>query len=538
MCQTLCSEVFHLIVKRRGRIIDFIDSGETNMELLVPKVHHKPTNKIPSTLEEKIIQFARSHLLFNPATQGVYYPIYISSSKAFHALFESSNPSEKHVSTPTFLGRVKSVYPTIQAMPPSFACCSKCQLYGNSMYELRLDLAKCRDTANRKKLEKDQIRLRKALEEHLAESFEERKYYKQQIDNARHTETKLMLSIDFKMPIVYPSLRQVTQKVFFAKRPLAEVFGIVNEGIGTGVCDLFFYNNELKGHNWQRVVALVYNYLNKRIDGSSVEKLIIRSDNCANQNKNRFMFMFLAYILIKFKLKSIRLDCMVPGHTKFSCDRYFGLLSVNVKRNNCYSMTELSQVADRIGKRSNNVFGHVVRPKDLLDFDLFLRSNFKGACTKFNTSTSRHFKVFEKDKVVFIKNKVNPGDKWSNCKRLYPKNTKYGVFFGEKNIPSMTAVKLTDLSVYKSMVDVASYIPLQEDRNLYLQEISKFQPDQDDSISMEVEFEDEDDQLVIAGNIAVLPEETEGSFAIPELSFSLPAANDDVLPEAFPLADS
>ena len=65
----------------------------------------------------------------------------------------------------------------------------------------------------------------------------------------------------------------------------------------------------------------------------------------------------------------------------------------------------------------------------------------------------------------------------------------------------------------------------------YLEEISRFRPEEESSLSMELDTDIEDDNLLIAGNIAVLPEEIAGTFPIPALSFSLPSSADVVLPE-------
>ena len=104
-----------------------------------------------------------------------------------------ADANSQHLSTPTFMKRVKELYPNVQIMPPSFACCSKCQLLGNSIYETRLDLNRCKDTDKRILLQKKIDRTKKTLEEHLAESFDERKYYKQQIEHSRTSKLTMML---------------------------------------------------------------------------------------------------------------------------------------------------------------------------------------------------------------------------------------------------------------------------------------------------------------------------------------------------------
>ena len=54
--------------------------------------------------------------------------------------------------------------------------------------------------------------------------------------------------------------------------------------------------------------------------------LKITCDNAGGQNKNNVTIWFYLYLVICGYYKSIELNFMIPGHTKFKCDGSFGLI--------------------------------------------------------------------------------------------------------------------------------------------------------------------------------------------------------------------
>jgi hypothetical protein len=54
--------------------------------------------------------------------------------------------------------------------------------------------------------------------------------------------------------------------------------------------------------------------------------LKLTCDNCRGQNKNNTTIQFLLYLIICGYYETIELNFMIPGHTKFSPDRNFGMI--------------------------------------------------------------------------------------------------------------------------------------------------------------------------------------------------------------------
>ena len=56
------------------------------------------------------------------------------------------------------------------------------------------------------------------------------------------------------------------------------------------------------------------------------KNLIVWSDNCGGQNKNKIVIMAYMFMIHFGLIKSIEHKFLVPGHTFLSCDRDFALI--------------------------------------------------------------------------------------------------------------------------------------------------------------------------------------------------------------------
>ena len=52
----------------------------------------------------------------------------------------------------------------------------------------------------------------------------------------------------------------------------------------------------------------------------------LQADNCVRQNKNKTMMWYLAGRTVTDQHHKIDIQYMLPGHTKFRPDSYFGIL--------------------------------------------------------------------------------------------------------------------------------------------------------------------------------------------------------------------
>ena len=108
-------------------------------------------------------------------------------------------------------------------------------------------------------------------------------------------------------------------------------FGIVEEGPRSNTYFLFDEGSTVeedgKGtHGVNAVVSFLHHYLTQH-KPLKEKRIIAQADNCVGQNKNKFVFWYYAFLIVTGQVKEVELHFLQVGHTKFSCDLFFGLLS-------------------------------------------------------------------------------------------------------------------------------------------------------------------------------------------------------------------
>ena len=88
--------------------------------------------------------------------------------------------------------------------------------------------------------------------------------------------------------------------------------------------------SEHVGKGADTVISLVNHFFNKK--GIGEKYLTIHADNCSGQNKNNAMIHYLAWRVLTGQHTKIVYSFMVPGHTKFSPDGFFGLIKLKLKK--------------------------------------------------------------------------------------------------------------------------------------------------------------------------------------------------------------
>lgn len=90
------------------------------------------------------------------------------------------------------------------------------------------------------------------------------------------------------------------------------------------------------------------------------EKLIIWSDNCAGQNKNRMMVFLLMFLVAHGHFKDITQKFLVSGHSFLSCDRDFAVIEKRKRNTKAFIPSELHDIV-RTSRHEN--------PFEVIDMD-------------------------------------------------------------------------------------------------------------------------------------------------------------------------
>jgi hypothetical protein len=116
--------------------------------------------------------------------------------------------------------------------------------------------------------------------------------------------------------------------------------------------------------------------------GLGESDLALHCDNCAGQNKNNAMLWYLAWRVATGLHRTISLNFMIAGHTKFAPDWCFGLIKQKFRRTN---VSCLDEIADCVKSSTPNGCNQsqVVASEDgsvfveLFDWQGFLKCFFK-----------------------------------------------------------------------------------------------------------------------------------------------------------------
>ena len=87
------------------------------------------------------------------------------------------------------------------------------------------------------------------------------------------------------------------------------------------------------------------------------KKLVLHSDNCSGQNKNRFVIFYLLWRVMVGLDDEVILYFLIPGHTKNVCDGSFGHVKRNLLNNDVLVPKDMMNVIIGSVKSNNYMAG-------------------------------------------------------------------------------------------------------------------------------------------------------------------------------------
>ena len=156
-------------------------------------------------------------------------------------------------------------------------------------------------------------------------------------------QTAMTYSFDFAQQVHLPSDPLQPGPLYFLVPRKVGLFGICCEGVPKQVNFLIDEAHLIsKGSN------AVISYLHFFFEhfGMGETDVTLYCDNCPGQNKNRFVLWYCAWRVSVGLHKTISLNFLIAGHTKFAPDRCFGLLKRAFKRHAVSSLEEFQSVVN------------------------------------------------------------------------------------------------------------------------------------------------------------------------------------------------
>ena len=142
---------------------------------------------------------------------------------------------------------------------------------------------------------------------------------------------------DYMNPIKLPHFCELPKSCFSKRRPKMEVFGLVDWS--TKARSYATHFNWWK-HDANMNISLLFSHLRTvRLQGYRSAKLLLNTDNCFRDNKNKYTFAFLLMLVHYGWYDTIEFHLMMPGHSHFCVDRdCFACIGKRKWKSNCPTM--------------------------------------------------------------------------------------------------------------------------------------------------------------------------------------------------------
>lgn len=228
---------------------------------------------------------------------------------------------------------------------------------------------------------------------------EAREYYNSCISRAKdaylsrrqlHGKDHLKLLVVYAEDTEIPSHSDQEGALFFLSPARLSLACAVDEGAQESMMFLLPETRKLRKCG-SGVASLLLEFFQRR--NCTFDELIVFVDNTASQNKNQYFFSFLSMLAVRkmFGCSSVRARFLCVGHTKFSPDRWFGLVKRrlrNVEINTAFDIEdEILSLGNRFDARALGLPGHACVPVfshcpfygtaqfDTFNFDNFVSQN-------------------------------------------------------------------------------------------------------------------------------------------------------------------
>ena len=320
---------------------------------LVPRMHGNVKRLPPNTVlldRTKLIvrfisNFATVHALPLPGRlpgqfsdeKALLLPSHMSKRyvyRQYKQVCEESN--DLPVSRRKFEDIWNGLLPHISSMKPKTDLCHVCQ--ENVMKIVRsINLPESEKTDSLKEAEM-----------HLKLAKQEREVYNTQcmkcveeLKTNPQSPKVVHVSFDFAQQIHFPSSPQQVGPLYFLTPRKCQLFGVCSESHMEQV-NYLIDENDFPGKGANAVVSMVHHYLDFKL--ATCPHLLLHADNAVGQNKNNTLLGYLAWRVSTGRNRSLEMSFMLPGHTKFAPDRFFGQIKKLYRRTSVSTLCEIEEI--------------------------------------------------------------------------------------------------------------------------------------------------------------------------------------------------
>ncbi|GBC25429.2 hypothetical protein GLOIN_2v1842132 [Rhizophagus irregularis DAOM 181602=DAOM 197198] len=305
---------------------------------------------ITSSVKEYLVQYGTIYGLPSPMRHRndsgnfIYLPTgenYTSIYKKYKEDFYlEHDESETIISYSTFRRLWHELIPNLKFQPSASDLCEKCVEFKAKMQAAKSDIDKYN-------IIKDQY------EEHHKAADLERKHYNDNIEKSKQDLSIAHICYDWAQNVSIPYSPQQVGSIFFKTAYAVHLFGVCkteggeNRQINFVITEDEFPKGVSKGAN--TTLNMVYQAI-KTFAKDGKKDLHITCDNCIAQNKNNLSLFFWSWLSMLGWYNNITINFMIPGHTKFICDSFFGHIKKTYRNQKVNTVDDIEDIVNNSSK--------------------------------------------------------------------------------------------------------------------------------------------------------------------------------------------
>lgn len=353
---------------------------------------------------------------------------------AYNAKYPQSTVTYKYYSMV-----FKKDFPNLRFGRPRSDTCSKCDLYQNKIKSISLS-----DPERKQVTQKLELHHRKAENARVTMNTDIAK--SQTIDSDDNT-----ISIDLEQVLFIPTL---THSDMFYSRQLS----CFNLGIHLSDTDDAFmclWDESLTGRGGNEIASgllkvILHSNFPKR------KNLVMWSDNCIGQNKNKIILMLMIYLVSKGIYEKVEQKFLISGHSYLTCDRDFAQIEKRKRVVKNYTLENIEKmIREARHQRPFNVLR--MEKNDFKDFQSMAGEYLNT--TKLQISQIAWIKIEQgQETLVKTKKTFSQLEEWTTCNVL--KKGKRSTEIPVALVPDLDCRNRISVEKLKNLKDMIDYIPV------------------------------------------------------------------------------
>lgn len=305
ICRKTFMDIFDVTQKRLVGLINKKKMGDTTFT-------DRRSNNKPSKFTDNDRQLIHQHINSFPRDVSHYSRAksekqFLSPDLNIHRLFKSFLEKNKgsSVSYKFYRGVFKSDFPKLSFHRPRVDTCHTC------------DRLNCESKQNNS----DGTKAKAQLELHHRKVEKAMAYMKKEnADSQLPGSDKCSISFDLQQVLFVPTLTH--SDMFYLSQLSCYNLGIhLSDNNHAFMCT---WHEGVSGRGGNEVASTLLKVLNSGV--TEKKHLLLWSDNCTGQNKNRMVIFVLVFLVLHQVFDTIEYNFLISGHSFMCCDRDFALI--------------------------------------------------------------------------------------------------------------------------------------------------------------------------------------------------------------------